>query len=293
MRIIFVGSVYFSFKILEHLININANVVGVISKKESKINSDFYDLGPFCEDFNLPNLSTRDINNEESFNWIKNLMPDVIYCFGWSNIIKEPLLNLPEKGIIGFHPSLLPLNRGRHPLIWAKVLGLKESGTTFFEMDKNADSGPIISQEKFLIEEQDTAKDLYKKIIANGKKQVEKFTLQLEHNKEKKVLQPKNSNYWRKRNYKDGEINFSMATQKIVNIVRALTSPYPGATFSFKGEKIIIWSIEKGNNNQYNIEPGKVIGLDKNKVEVKTGDGSIILIDHTFSKLPELNEYLI
>jgi len=293
MRIIYIGSVFFSYKILEHLIKIKANIVGVVSKKESKINSDFYDLTPICSKSNLPNLNTENINSDESFKWVQNLMPDVIYCFGWSNIIKQPLLNLPKKGIIGFHPTLLPLNRGRHPLIWAKYLGLKESGTSFFIMDEGADSGAIISQEKFSIQEKDTAKDLYEKIIKNSIKQVEKFTKELEENREKKIPQPKKSNYWRKRNHKDGEINFSMSSKTIINMVRALTRPYPGATFLFNGEKIIVWSIKQGYNNQPNIEPGKVVGLDKNKIEVKTGDGSIILIDHTLSKLPKLNQYLI
>ena len=48
-----------------------------------------------------------------------------------SNLIKKELLNLTPLGVIGFHPSLLPQNKGRHPLIWAKALGLKKSGTTF------------------------------------------------------------------------------------------------------------------------------------------------------------------
>ena len=51
-------------------------------------------------------------------------------------------------GILGYHPSLLPFNRGRHPIIWALALGLKETGSTFFFMDENADTGDIVSQKK-------------------------------------------------------------------------------------------------------------------------------------------------
>ena len=114
-----------------------------------------------------------------------------------------------KKGVIGFHPTLLPKNRGRHPLIWAKVLGLNESGTTFFVMDEGADTGPIISQETFQIHEEDTAQDLYNKIICNAKKQVKQFTHELSNGLEKRTLQPKESNYWRKRTKADGRIHFS------------------------------------------------------------------------------------
>ena len=293
MKIVFVRSVYFSFKMLEHLIKMKANVVGVVSKSQSNFNTDFYDLIPLCKKFNLPNLITNDINSKKVIQWIDDLHPEVIYCFGWSNIIKKQVLSLPNKGVVGFHPTLLPLNRGRHPLIWAKILGLKESGTTFFIMDEGADSGPIISQKSFLINEDDTAHTLYQKIINNSLEQIETFTLELENNIEKRVLQEKESNYWRKRTKADGRIHFSMTSDAIINLVRALTKPYPGATCFFNEEEIIIWSIRKGNNKQPYLEPGKVIKVNHNEIEVKTGDGSVILIEHEFNDMPVTNQYFM
>ena len=56
------------------------------------------------------------------------------------------------------------MNRGRHPLIWAKVLGLKKSGTTFF-MDEGVDTGDVLDQKEFEIIPEDTAADLYQKMI--------------------------------------------------------------------------------------------------------------------------------
>ena len=90
----------------------------------------------------------------------------------------------------------------------------------------------------------------------------------------------------------DGEINFSSSSDNIINLVRALTKPYPGATCSFEGQDIIIWSIEKGKNQNKNIEPGKVLSVNKQSIEVKTGDFSVILVDHEFSTIPKLNQYI-
>ena len=70
---------------------------------------------------------------------------------GWSRIIGKELLAVPPKGIVGYHPAALPANRGRHPIIWALALGLKETASTFFFMDNGADSGPIISQKSLII----------------------------------------------------------------------------------------------------------------------------------------------
>ena len=67
-------------------------------------------------------------------------------CVGWSKLIKKEILNIPKKGFIGYHPSLLPKNRGRHPLIWAKILGLKKTEATFFMLNDKAETGEIISQ---------------------------------------------------------------------------------------------------------------------------------------------------
>jgi methionyl-tRNA formyltransferase len=68
-------------------------------------------------------------------------------------------------GVAGYHPTKLPMNRGRHPLIWALALRLKNSVSTFFFMNEGADSGDILSQVDFKILYQDDAQSLYDKTI--------------------------------------------------------------------------------------------------------------------------------
>lgn len=132
MKILFIGAVSFSAKALRELITMNANIIGVCTLEESEFNSDHEDLRPIAEQAGIPVLYSPKINSAKSLAWIRNLKPDVIFCFGWSHLIKLPLLTLPPQGVIGFHPAALPANRGRHPLIWALILGLKETASTFF-----------------------------------------------------------------------------------------------------------------------------------------------------------------
>ena len=83
MRIIFIGCVKFSFDTLKKLIDLNLNLVGVCTSNKSNFNSDFLDLKPLCKSNSIKCLTVDDINSEESVDWIKDLKPDVIFCFGW------------------------------------------------------------------------------------------------------------------------------------------------------------------------------------------------------------------
>ena len=88
-------------------------------------------------------------------------------------------MDLPLLGVIGFHPAALPANRGRDPIIWALVLGLQETASTFFFMDEGADSGDIISQEYLIITDSDDAGILYEKITQTALKQLREFVPRL------------------------------------------------------------------------------------------------------------------
>ena len=127
MRIVFIGSVKFSENALQQLVEMNADIVGVCTKEESVFNADHVDLRSLCERNEIPWIYIDNINSVHATSWIRTLKPDVIFCFGWSEIIQAELLGIPPLGVIGFHPAALPKNRGRHPRIWSLVRGLKET----------------------------------------------------------------------------------------------------------------------------------------------------------------------
>ena len=168
--------------------------------KESRINADHEDLSLLSRNFKIPVRYTPNINSVETVNWIRKLAPDVIFCFGWSRLIKEQLLSSAPLGVVGFHPSMLPANRGRHPLTWTLVLGLKESASTFFFMDECADSGDILSQQRLSIRDSDDAGTLHKRMTQTALKQIEEFVPILARRSYKRIPQDHSkANYWRKR----------------------------------------------------------------------------------------------
>ncbi|MDC1068930.1 formyltransferase family protein, partial [Candidatus Kapabacteria bacterium] len=219
--------------------------------------------------------------------------PDILFCFGWSSLIKKDLLEMAEMGIIGFHPAKLPKNRGRHPLIWALALGLEESASTFFFMDEGADTGDILSQKDFKIAENDDAKSLYNKVSNIALTQIEEFVSELENGTFKKNNQDHSeSNNWRKRGKGDGKIDFRMSSSAIFNLVRALTKPYIGAHLEYNNEEIKVWKVEKVKLAQKNLEGGKILNIEDNTITVKTYDGAIRILEHDFEALPKIGEYL-
>ena len=87
MKIVFIGSVEFSAEMLKELILMQANIVGVCTLAESKINADHFDLMKLTNNIGIPSRYASNVNDFEVTKWIKSLLPDVIFCFGWSKLI--------------------------------------------------------------------------------------------------------------------------------------------------------------------------------------------------------------
>ncbi len=296
MRVVYVGCVQFSFSILEHIQqNIkNIDVIGIVTRQTSSFNADFASLEPLAVERGIPIFFDHKNSQDKMTKWIKNLNPDIIYCFGWPYLLREEILKISPLGVVGYHPTALPKNRGRHPIIWALALGLSETASTFFFMDEGADSGDILDQEVIQITREDDAATLYIKLLEKAKEQVTIFSAQLVEGNYRRLPQDhEKANYWRKRTRKDGEIDWRMNAETIYNLVRALTKPYVGAHCIYRGEEIKIWKIESQFGNvDSNIEPGKVLESADNTITVKCADRAIKIVQHDFSTLPQPGEYL-
>lgn len=293
MRIVFIGTVKFSLHALERLLSMGANVVGICTQRESKFNADYVDLTSVGATHGIPCLYADDINSYEALTWIKTKAPDVIFCFGWSKLLKRELLILAPMGVVGFHPAALPANRGRHPIIWSLVLGLDKTASTFFYMDEGADSGDILSQREILISNQDDASTLYDKVTKMALLQLEEFLPALASGSAKIVKQSSSqANSWRKRVKKDGVIDWRMSAQSIHNLVRGLSKPYVGAHFLLDEKEIKVWKTMLFNSVENNIEPGKILAHSDHGPVVKCGEGAICLIETDPVFEPVIGDYL-
>ena len=301
MRVCLIGCVEFSDYALRKVLELEKSgfceVVGVITKSDSSFNSDFVDLGKRVLKSGKSKSCIHYYKDEASIiNFLNDAVPDIIYCFGWSTLLRRSILSIPSKGVIGFHPAKLPENRGRHPIIWALSLGLTETASTFFKMDEGADSGQILSQKPVPILESDNARSLYDKIVEIALEQIEEFTQELVANSETFIDQKHSlANYWRKRSAKDGVIDWRMDATSIRNLIRALSRPYPGAEFHLGDAEVYkVWSSTVDQEAApVNFEPGKVLNNDNGILLVKCGGDTALWLDEVEPKLQlQSNAYL-
>lgn len=291
---LFIGCVESSELFLKSLLEQKVNIVGVITKKQSKYNADFVDLAPICQDNKIEFLYVNNINNNSVYEFVQKLCPDIGFCLGWSQLLGKKILNMFPKGVIGFHPAALPQNKGRHPLIWALALGLQETASSFFLLDEYADTGKVISQKKVPILYEDTARTLYDKVMVVAKKQLVELWIQICNDDIHFIKSCSQGNIWRKRNENDGKIDWRMSSKNIYNLVRALSKPYVGASFEYNKIEYKVWKVrELDDIGNENIEPGKILKVGKNNIFiVKTGSGLIEVIYYDQCFQPQIGMYL-
>lgn len=174
---------------------------------------------------------------------ISELEPDLIIMCGWRQIIPKSLISVPRHGIVGFHPTLLPIGRGPAPLINSIIEGFTETGVTMFYLDEGLDSGDIIGQTKFVISDEDYAIDVYNKVITATKILIRDFLPQIVKGTAPRVQQDHSkSTYFKKRTLEDNEIFTDVNdVHTALRKIRALSYPYRGAFIRLSGEKLVIW----------------------------------------------------
>jgi methionyl-tRNA formyltransferase len=290
VKIVFIGSVEFSRNALQQVVTSpDAEVIGIITKRESSFNADFCSLEGIAGQYDIPCLSLEVYSSEQMVEWISSKKPDVVYCFGWSNLLPKEVLTIPPLGVVGYHPAALPQNRGRHPIIWTLALGLQTTASTFFFMDEGADSGDILSQVPVKVEPFDDAGTLYEKLAKVASVQILEFTKELSSGAyQRKPQDHSKANYWRKRGKRDGEIDWRMASTSIHNLVRALGRPYVGAHCRYKDKEVKIWKTEIVDDvgRFENIEPGTILEVNNGSILIKCGIGMIRVTDHEFDEIP-------
>jgi len=191
------------------------------------------------------------LNEEKEL--LKELKPDLVIMCGWRQIIDKEILDIPSKGFIGFHPTLLPKGRGPAPIINSIMSGYKKSGLTMFYVAEGLDNGDIIAQEEFNIEDIDHASEVYEKVIDAGRKLVrEQLPKLIEGTANRKPQDDTKATFFVKPSLKNNKIDLQKESiDKIYNKIRALSYPYKGAYLEKDGKRLRIWkaSSEEVNEN--------------------------------------------
>jgi methionyl-tRNA formyltransferase len=170
MKIIFLGTPEFGAIILEKLIGNNYKPVLVITAPDKPAGREQILTPPpvkiTAQKYKIPILQPDKIL--ESKSEIQDSKPDLIIVAAYSQILPKEILDIPKKGSLNVHPSLLPKYRGASPIQYAVLNGDKKTGATIILMDEKIDHGPVLNQRILEIEENETATTLYQKLANLG-----------------------------------------------------------------------------------------------------------------------------
>lgn len=247
VKVIWLSANKFGYETLKQVLKIKKVKLSAIITLSKKAKTRMYDgiERNNWYKFNIPVYEIKDINDE--IRLINSLDPDFIIMAGWRQIIEKKILNIPRKGFIGFHPTLLPKGRGSAPIINTILSGIEKSGVTMFYLTEGIDNGNIIGQTEFKVSKDDYAQDVYDKVIRGSKKLIKEFLPLLVKGNSPRIPQDeRKATYFPKRTLKDNEINLDKeTTEQAHRKIRAFSKPYNGAYIKKGNKKLIIWKTGK------------------------------------------------
>ena len=229
-------------------------------------------------------------NNENEYNYLKNLNADLAIVVAYGQIIPEEFLNLTKYGFINIHASLLPKWRGAAP-IQRSIMNLdKETGISFMKIVKKLDEGPVCKKLNIKISEKDNYETLSDKLSSLASENMldiiddifEEKVLYEEQNHEK-------ATYAKKILKSEGEIIWSENAENILGKINGLY-PSPGAWFVYKGERYKILNAELGFKSD---QAGKVVD---NNLEIACGNNKsikVIQIQRQGKNIQNIGEFLL
>lgn len=278
-RIVFIGTEEIGWRCLETLVEMGAAIAGAFTLTEERAREGvaFLSFAPFA-DRSVPLHFVEDINADTVIARIRAMRPDFVYQIGWSQLLTAEILEIPTGGCVGMHCSLLPKHRGRAPIPWSIIFGLRRSGMSLFHLEPTADSGDLIGQESFAILRDDSASEVYDKATEAAVRLVRRFHPQLEAGTAPRIPQDRrHSDRWPRRTPDDGLIDWDRSAHHLYDWVRALTHPFPGAFTFWRDRKLTIWRAKPGDPDTISAA-GTVLAVDQERgVLVGTGEGALWL----------------
>lgn len=274
MNILFMGTPDFAVPSLELIASSPlCNILAVVSQPD-KPKGRGRTLSPtpvkeVAERFSLPILQPERASDPTFIDTVKKLKPDLIIVVAYGQILKKELLDIPLKGCINLHGSLLPQYRGAAPIQRAVMNGDKVTGVTTMLLNEGMDEGDVLLKKEIRIEERDTAGTLFDRLKGVGAELLLETIRGLKDNSLEPIPQDSSlATYAPKISKEECKIDWSQDADKIRNLVRGLT-PFPGAYTFLKGKRVIISAVEKIEG--FKGKPGEIKAVGKDTLLVTTG----------------------
>ncbi|QDW25960.1 methionyl-tRNA formyltransferase [Pedobacter sp. KBS0701] len=282
MKIVFMGTPDFAVASLDALVQANFDVVAVVTAPDKpagrgqKLNESA--VKKYAIEKGIPVLQPEKLKNPEFIEELKSYQADlqVVVAFRMLPVV---VWNMPAKGTINLHGSLLPQYRGAAPINHAIINGEKESGVTTFFLKEEIDTGDIIMSDSVAIADDETAGDLHDKLMYIGANLLVKTLKAIEAGEVNEQPQPQSGELKHApKIFKDDcKIDWNNQVQTIYNLIRGL-SPYPTA-FTFLNDKTLKVFKAEIEDKEPGIVAGGFLTDGKSYLKFAAKDGFIKLLD--------------
>lgn len=235
MRIVFMGTPEFAVSIMDAIHQSKHELVAVVTAPDKpagrgrKLRASA--VKQYSEKANLPLLQPIKLKDPEFLAELKNYEADLFIVVAFRMLPRE-VWQMPSKGTMNLHASLLPQYRGAAPINWVIVNGESKTGLSTFFINEEIDTGDIFMQSELDIGSNETAGELHDRMMLKGQTlvldsidNIEKGTVSTSvqsHIKDDEIK------YAPKIFKEDLEINWNNPKEQIHNLIRGM-SPFPGA----------------------------------------------------------------
>ncbi|MDQ7822806.1 MAG: methionyl-tRNA formyltransferase [Candidatus Eremiobacteraeota bacterium] len=220
----------------------SCEVAALFTSRRAESPFPYYDCPPLREEASrraIPVYEGVDLRSEKGLGLASSFSPHLIIVASYNRIVPREVIQIPSRGVVNIHPSLLPRYRGATPTFWALARGEEHTGVTaHFIEDEHVDRGRIILQRSLAILPGDTEGSLRER-LASLSEEVVKGVLEavFTRKREEFPLQDEaQATSFPKRTEQDGELCLEWPFRDIRNRIRAST-PYPGPYVVLEGKK--------------------------------------------------------
>ncbi len=276
-KVIFMGTPDFAVPVLQGLIE-NTNVIMVVTQPDKEVGRH-RELTPtpikkLALEHNIPVYQPTKIRKE--FEPVINAGADIIITCAYGQIIPEVILNTPRLGCINVHASLLPKLRGGAPIHHAIIDGEEKTGITIMYMDKNMDTGDMISQSEYYIKDTDNVGTLHDILSAMGKELLlETLPSLIEGTNQRIPQQDEYSSYAWNIKREEEHIAFNKSAQEVYNQIRGLY-PWPTANTIINETEVKVLEAYIGENDS-KFSAGTICEINKDSIGICTKDKVIYI----------------
>jgi methionyl-tRNA formyltransferase len=281
MRIVFFGTPDFAAHSLQSLINAGVNVVAVVTAPDKPagrgMNLQSSAVKMCAEKNNLPVLQPFKLKDPEFVQELASYHADLQIVIAF-RMLPEIVWNMPAKGTMNLHASLLPDYRGAAPINWAIINGEKKSGVCTFFLKHEIDTGDILLSREVEITPTMNAGELHDLLMQTGAELVIESVKKVESGNYSGIPQAPSSTKTAPKIFKEHcLIQFNQPAENVYNLIRGM-SPYPAAYFQLNRKNMKVFKAEIKQSNQL-LEPGSIETDGKSYLQIKCADDFISLLE--------------